>query len=209
MGPSAQEMKSLLVSQFSQHFGNDSFEVVEENLLDASLEAIPGWGMQKARLEMTFVVPDSQEVWQFVGREKVAGVWRIEAFSFIGTIDLTFKQEQLLESSFNSVLQGSESDHQGDQALEAALDQHYSRFNSDQLELLNKLKPTSPNGVSFTPCQNSNASVLNWWIRAELETKEPDLDSIFQAGRFTTAFMREKLDSLKVAYSLVGFESYM
>ena len=133
MGPPAQEMKSPLVSQFSQHFGNDSFEVVEENSLDASLEAIPGWGMQKARLEMTFVVPDSEEVWQLVGREKVAGVWRIEAFSFIGTIDLTFKQEQLLESSYNYVLQGAESDHQGGQALEAALDQHYSRFNSDQL----------------------------------------------------------------------------
>ena len=209
MGPSAKDMKSLLVSQFSQHFGIDSFEIIDENLLDASLEEIPGWGKQKARLEMTFVIPDSQEVWQIVGGEKVAGVWRIEAFSFIGTIDLTFRQEQLLESSFNAVWQGAESDHQGDQALEAALDQHYSRINSDQLELLNKLIPTSPNGVSFTPCQNSNASVLNWWIRAELEKQEPDLDSIFQAGRFTTAFMRKKLDSLKVAYSLVGFESYM
>lgn len=209
MRHSVQEIKNLLVFQFSKYSGNDAFEIIEENLLSASPEKIPGWDFDKGSLEITFVVPDFQEVWQVAGREKRSGNWRFEAFSFIGAIELTSKQEQLLEQSFNTVWQDEEVERQGHRALEEALDRHYSKFNDDQLDLLNRINPTTPNGISFTPCRNAYASAQHWWIRAEMEAKEPDLHAILEAGRFTIPFMRKKLDSLKVHHSMVGFDDYM
>jgi len=209
MRHSVQEIKNLILAQVSKYAAIDAFGVIQENLLSASSEEIPGWNFDKASLEITFVIPKLREVWQVAGREKGRGTWRFEIFAFIGAIDLTSKQEKLLEKSFNTVWQDEEYEWQGNRALEESLDQHYSKFTNDQLELLNKINPTTPNGVSFTPCQNSNSNVLNWWIRAELEAKEPDLQAVLEAGRFTIPLMRKKLDDLKVHHSMVGFEDYL
>ena len=202
-------MKNLVELQFCKFAGGAGFIPIEENLMNATHDVVTGKEIYKGSVSMTFVIPETREVWQIIAILKNGDKWKCRVFSFIGSIELTLKQEQLLEKSFNTVWQDEEYEWQGNRALEESLDQHYSKFTNDQLELLNKINPTTPNGVSFTPCQNSNANVLNWWIRAELEAEEPDLEAVFQAGRFTTSFMRKKLDSLKVLHSLVGFQAYM
>ena len=209
MTKSVQEMKDLVLFQFTRYVDSGEFIILEENLMNESHDLITGKEIYKGSVSMTFVIPETREVWQIIAILKNGDKWKCRVFSFLGSIELTPKQEQLLEKSFNTVWQDEEYEWQGNRALEESLDQHYSKFTSDQLELLNKINPTTPNGVSFTPCQNSNANVLNWWIRAELETEEPELEAVFQAGRFTTSFIRKELDSLKVMHALAGFEAYM
>jgi hypothetical protein len=209
MTKSVQEMKDLVLFQFTRYVDSGEFIILEENLMNESHDLITGKEIDKGSVSMTFVIPETREVWQIIAILKNGDKWKCRVFSFLGSIELTPKQEQLLEKSFNTVWQDEEYEWQGNRALEESLDQHYSKFTSDQLELLNKINPTTPNGVSFTPCQNSNANVLNWWIRAELETEEPELEAVFQAGRFTTSFIRKELDSLKVMHALAGFEAYM
>jgi hypothetical protein len=209
MTKSVQEMKDLVLYQFTKYVDSGEFIILEENLSSESHDLITGKEINKGSVSLTFVIPETREVWQIIAILKNGDKWKCRVFSFLGSIELTPKQEQLLEKSFNTVWQDQEYEWQGNRALEESLDQHYSKFTSDQLELLNKINPTTPNGVSFTPCQNSNANVLNWWIRAELETEEPELEAVFQAGRFTTSFIRKELDSLKVMHALAGFEAYM
>ena len=209
MTKSVQEMKDLVLYQFTRYVDSGEFIILEENLMSESHDLITGKEINKGSVSLTFVIPETREVWQIIAILKNGDKWKCRVFSFLGSIELTPKQEQLLEKSFNTVWQDEEYEWQGNRALEESLDQHYSKFTSDQLELLNKINPTTPNGVSFTPCQNSNANVLNWWIRAELETEEPELEAVFQAGRFTTSFIRKELDSLKVMHALAGFETYM
>ena len=209
MTKSVQEMKDLVLFQFTRYVDSGEFIILEENLMNESHDLITGKEIYKGSVSMTFVIPETREVWQIIAILKNGDKWKCRVFSFLGSIELTPKQEQLLEKSFNTVWQDEEYEWQGNRALEESLDQHYSKFTSDQLELLNKINPTTPNGVSLTPCQNSNANVLNWWIRAELETEEPELEAVFQAGRFTTSFIRKELDSLKVMHALAGFEAYM
>ena len=209
MTKSVQEMKDLVLFQFTRYVDSGEFIILEENLMNESHDLITGKEIDKGSVSMTFIIPETREVWQIIAILKNGDKWKCRVFSFLGSIELTPKQEQLLEKSFNTVWQDEEYEWQGNRALEESLDQHYSKFTSDQLELLNKINPTTPNGVSFTPCQNSNANVLNWWIRAELETEEPELEAVFQAGRFTTSFIRKELDSLKVMHALAGFEAYM
>ena len=209
MSHSVEDMKRLITTQFATHAGTSVFKSIHENIQTTSFDMISRVETPRPSVDITFVIPESREIWQIVALGVGSGKWKCEAYAFIGSIELTTKQEQTLEKSFNTVWQDAPSDRDSENDLEESLSKNYSLFNKEQLELLMKINPVTPNGVSFTPCQNSNANIRNWWIRAELEAKDIDLEAVFKAGRTSIASMRKKLDSLKLEYSMEGFEYYM
>ena len=195
MHSSSSDLRDRLYSQFQDYTGNSGFKVAREDL-------------QETRVDITFLYPKHREVWHVIASRTNHSEWDCQAYSFIGEMELTAEEEGRLEEAYQSVWQGAVTKPHGEQLLEEALDKLYGEFFDAQLALLRRINPPSPNGVTFSPCMNntSTSNQLRWWIRAHLQSAQPDLEAIFTAGQSSTASIRGKLERLGIKHSLVGFE---
>lgn len=82
-----------------------------------------------------------------------------------------------------------------------------SKFSDNQLELLERINPTSSTGVALRVCKNHHDSFCQekWWLRANLVSEVPDFGPSLKGCETSVMSIRDTQDAQKIVYSLRAF----